>query len=122
MCIDKMYSRDSASFSKKLLYMTLTRTSVYFEYSTFHIVCIDHICYDDGCHLRKFVQNPTRSNVTPTAQRLANMRIAVDKMHIKGHIDPWCLANCDPRKIKELDEVGTKNEYIYRIAGNFGQW
>lgn len=70
-----------------------------------HFLFSDHICYDDGCHLRKFVQNPQRCNITPTATKLSQIRIAVDKMHIKGHTDPWCLANCDPRKIPELDHV-----------------
>jgi len=75
--------------------------------SVFLSTLIDHICYDDGCHLHKFVQNPTRSSLTPTAEKLAKITITVGKMHIKGHADPWCLANCDFRKFKELDKVGT---------------
>lgn len=31
--------------------------------------------------------------------------VFVDKMHIKNHTDQWCLQNCDPRKVTELEEV-----------------
>ena len=44
---------------------------------------------DDGCHLRKFTTNPVCSELTTTAQRIAKTRIVVDKMHFKGHIDPY---------------------------------
>ena len=37
--------------------------------------------------------------------RLALLPIMVDKMHIAGHVDAWCLENCDSRKIKALEEV-----------------
>ena len=37
----------------------------------------------------------------------------VDKMHIAGHVDAWCLDNCDSRKIKDLDEVYISSMYMY---------
>lgn len=49
-----------------------------------------YICYDDGCHLRKFARNPTRKDVTPIAKQLASLEILVDKMHMAGHVDKWC--------------------------------
>lgn len=36
---------------------------------------------------------------------MASLNIVVDKMHIKGHVDPWCLENCDARKVNELEKV-----------------
>ena len=43
--------------------------------------------------------------MTPTAQKLANIKIVIDKLHMQGHIDKWCMANCDPRLFPELDKV-----------------
>ena len=67
---------------------------------------IDFIVYDDGCHLRKYAANPSRSAATETTKRIANMSIVVDKLHFKGHKDPWCLENCNPYSHKELEGVG----------------
>ena len=64
-----------------------------------------YICYDDGCHLRRFAQNPTRRDITPTAQRISSLNIVVDKMHMAGHVDKWCKENCDARKFTFLDNV-----------------
>ena len=64
-----------------------------------------YICYDDGCHLRRFAQNPSRRDLTPTTNNIASIEIVVDKMHITGHTDKWCLENCDARKHPELNDV-----------------
>ena len=64
-----------------------------------------YICYDDGCHLRRFAQNPSRKDLTPTTNNIASIEIVVDKMHIRGHTDKWCLENCDARKHSELNDV-----------------
>ena len=37
--------------------------------------------------------------------KLAQVEILIDKMHLTGHTDDWCLANCDPKQFKELDQV-----------------
>ena len=31
----------------------------------------------------------------------------IDKLHISNHTDPWCLANFDPYKERELDGIST---------------
>jgi hypothetical protein len=64
-----------------------------------------YICYDDGCHLRKFSQNPIRRNQSKTSEKIANLEIVVDKMHFKGHVDTWCRQHCDPNKHRHLDKV-----------------
>lgn len=71
------------------------------------MICLhaEYICYDDGCHLRKFCQNPVRKDITSITKRLASLLIMVDKIHIAGHVDAWCLENCDSWKIKALQEV-----------------
>jgi len=65
----------------------------------------DYICYDDACHLRKFARNSIRSNLTSQSTALASVEMVVDKMHMKGHVDPWCKENCDANKFKELHKV-----------------
>ena len=42
------------------------------------------------------------------------MKIVVDKMHMAGHVDPWCKQHCDPRKFKELDNVCTCHIHVVR--------
>ena len=66
---------------------------------------IGTICYDDCCHLKRYACNPCRSSLTTTARRISAMNFAIDRMHFKGHIDPWCRETCDPNKFKELDKV-----------------
>jgi hypothetical protein len=63
------------------------------------------ICYDDGCHLKRYATNPTRSALTSTSSRLTSLNFVIDRMHFKGHIDPWCHENCNPQKLEDLDMV-----------------
>ena len=89
---------------------------IYYIIFTFHfnvVKNIGYICYDDGCHLRRFAQQPHRKNVTATSQKLASLEIVVDKMHIAGHKDPWCLQNCDSRNIPDLKEVNAACQMQY---------
>ena len=64
-----------------------------------------YICYDDGCHLRKFAKNPIRSQVSTVSKQIAEKDIIIDKMHMKNHVDQWCKEHCDPRKKPDLDKV-----------------
>ena len=29
----------------------------------------------------------------------------MDKIHMRGHTDKWCMENCDSRKVEELNNV-----------------
>ncbi len=66
---------------------------------------VEYLIYDDGCHLRRFAHYPVCRDLTETTRKLAALEIVVDKMHIAGHINKWCLENCDARKVKDLEEV-----------------
>jgi len=55
--------------------------------------------------LRKYVQSPKRRILTTTAEKMATLSIYVEKLHIKEHVVPWCLENCDPRKVDDLEGV-----------------
>ena len=75
------------------------------EHEIYTFTSAGFICYDDGCHLRKFATNPKRINRTSTATRMASLEIVVDKLHFKGHVDAWCHQHCDPYKFPELEKV-----------------
>ena len=67
-----------------------------------------YICYDDGCHLKRYASHPERSTQTPSAQILASLSIVIDKMHFKGHVDEWCKQNCNPYSYADLNKVSNK--------------
>lgn len=69
------------------------------------IICTGMICYDDACHLKKFSTNSKRSELTVQSRQLAEIDMAVDKMHMRGHIDSWCKDKCDPKKFPILNNV-----------------
>ena len=64
-----------------------------------------YVCYDDGCHLHKYTYNPCRAHLTSTATNMTKLCIVIDKMHMKGHIDPWCKRTCDPKFFPQLNNV-----------------
>ena len=76
-------------------------------------ICTDTIilCYDDGCHLKKYAQNNKRAELTETARRIASSHIVIDKMHFKGHIDSWCHQLCNPYNLEHLRKVSTHYTY-----------
>ncbi len=69
------------------------------------LCAIGFVCYDDACHLRRFTRNPMRSDLTEQSKQLAKVEKVVDRMHFKGHVDPWCKVNCDAEKFADLDKV-----------------
>ena len=68
------------------------------------------VCYDDGCHLRRYARNPIRSKLSIATTKLASLNIVIDKLHFTGHIDSWCHANCNPYEVDDLKQV---KAYIY---------
>jgi hypothetical protein len=68
-----------------------------------------YIIYDDACHLKRFVDN---HNVKTNYQfqrlnEFCQLKFVVDKLHIKGHKEKWCLEHCDPTNNPELIGVNT---------------
>ena len=64
---------------------------------------LGYLCYDDGCHLLKYMQK--RSQLTKTSEKMTNFTVAVDSMHMKGHTDRWCKRTCDPKWFPQLNNV-----------------
>ena len=63
------------------------------------------VCYDDGCHLRKFARNPAHAGLTATTSKTAELEIVIDRMHFKGHVDSRCKQTCNPDNFSELNNV-----------------
>ena len=70
------------------------------------------ICVWYKCSLL-YASNPSRQDLTVTAQSIAKLCIVVDKMHMAGHVDRWCKDDCDPREIEDLDEVSQDHLYLH---------
>ena len=68
----------------------------------------EYLCYDDGCHLKKYAMNTKTANHTTTSVRVASMNIVINKMHFRGHSDKWCKENCNPHKFVDLGKVNTQ--------------
>jgi hypothetical protein len=45
---------------------------------------LEHILYDDACHLKKFCENPKRSSLNQFTQRMSDIPKHVDNFHFKG--------------------------------------
>ena len=68
--------------------------------------------YDDACRLRRFLEKRINSRKY-RPNRLENIRpgkikYVVDRLHIKGHTEAWCLENCDSKLYPELKGVNTE--------------
>ena len=74
---------------------------------------LGYIIYDDACHLKKFATNKTRSTQTETSQRIASMKMVVDRFHFPGHVDTWCKKNCNPNDCDELEGVRKLNDHVH---------
>ena len=67
----------------------------------------DILIYDDGCHLKKFIEKNQISRKSERAIVLDKTKILIDKFHINNHTDKWCLKNCNPNNEVLLDKVNT---------------
>ncbi|CAF4666218.1 unnamed protein product [Rotaria sp. Silwood2] len=67
-------------------------------------------CYDDGCHLVKFVQKNIGKLITntPASDALKNTKFYIDKAHWKNHIGTWCKANMSPYSSSALNMINTQ--------------
>ena len=67
------------------------------------------LIYDDNCHLARFAQRKNlRAKNEVTKFFAEKVRKNVDRFHFGNHIDLWCIENCDPNKVRELDNVNTE--------------
>jgi hypothetical protein len=67
---------------------------------------LDTICYDDGCHLKKYASK--RADLTQTLKKISSYNIVIDKMHFKGHVDEWCHTHCNPYQLDHLNGIDTE--------------
>lgn len=65
------------------------------------------IGYDDGCHLKKFIQKRQIANLSDRGSKLSKMKIFVDRLHMINHKDAWCKENCNMDHERELDGINS---------------
>jgi hypothetical protein len=55
-------------------------------------------CYDDGCHLIKYLHNHIGNDLkaTDAAVLLSNVKFSVDRTHFKNHVGHWCRTHMNP--------------------------
>ena len=82
--------------------------------------------YDDACHLKQYINNKTNNNTkkfkkfTERTNILCEKTHVIDKMHILNHKAEWCLKNCNPYLIDDLNEINTVScEQTNFWAGKF---
>ena len=83
-----------------LLYVSYKKMSI----CKYYLFIAEFLCYDYGCHLKKYAINPCRKDVA-NSYSYCIVNIVVDKLHMKGHTDSWCKKNCDAKSYRELDNV-----------------
>ena len=54
------------------------------------------LIHDDSCHLRRFAAKHARKSPLTEKLQHPHVRYIVDRLHIKGHVDAWCLRECHP--------------------------
>ena len=79
--------------------------SVVLEYLSSIPHKITTILYDDACHLVRYAHNQQTRNAE--CKKMGEIGMYVDKFHFRNHIDPWCIENCDPTKVEDLDDINT---------------
>ena len=55
----------------------------------------------------KRVDNPCNSTERLNSISSKNVTYIVDRLHIKGHTESWCLENCHPILFPEIDKINT---------------
>ena len=57
--------------------VSVPKSSTYIALTNCLCQILEFICYDDGCHLRKFAQNPTRRNISGITNKLAEIERSI---------------------------------------------
>ena len=52
--------------------------------------------HDDACHLRKYATARAADGTMAASLAYPSMQYIVDRLHAKGHVDPWCKQHCLP--------------------------
>ena len=79
------------------------------------------IVYDNGCHLKQFIEDKNNKHFKIKTDRLNNLKsklIVVDRFHFAKHSkkNKFCVEFCDPDKHIDLEEVNTS------IAESTNKW
>ena len=69
---------------------------------------LEELLYDDCCHLKAFSEKEKNANQNTITKHFADLGKHVDRFHFRNHVDPWCMANCNPEGVPALLGVNTQ--------------
>lgn len=55
------------------------------------------VVHDDACHMHRFTDSRREWNEVAAGLAPPAVMYACDGFHMTGHVDPWCLAHCNPK-------------------------
>jgi len=73
---------------------------------------IDLVIHDDACHLRKHCASRAKDGAMAAALAYPMIQYVTDRLHARGHIDPWCLATCSPTAACNVELVAGVNTSV----------
>ena len=65
------------------------------------------LIYDDNCHLARCASKEIRASRNEITKYFDKIRKSINKFHFGNHVDKWCMENCNPYNIKELNGVNS---------------
>ena len=68
--------------------------------------------HDDACHLRRYADARTSDSIAARWLAFPAVQYITDRLHARGHADPWCLANCSPQAECNRDAVAGVNTQV----------
>jgi hypothetical protein len=66
-----------------------------------------YLIYDNACSLEKFLKNRNIKQSSERGLKLDNMKLVIDRLHLKNHVDPECHKNFDANNYDELFNINT---------------
>ena len=82
------------------------------------------VIHDDACHLRKFASAREQSSVATKTLTYPSIKYVMDRVHSKGHADPWCLQHCHPDAPETVTLLEGKNasvcEQLFSKTNRYG--
>ena len=66
-----------------------------------------YLVYDNACQLMRHMHKKANTNPSTRFDNIKNVKYVVDRLHIKGHTQKWCLKICHPDLFDDLNGTST---------------
>lgn len=83
------------------------------------------VVHDDACHVLRY--SLKRQNHSLLAKQVSELSWILDRFHVRGHRDSWCLSRCHPDLFPEItrgmntsacesiNHIIGRHKYVYRV-------